>query len=398
MKKNRIGKIVNTGEVIPKLIQPKDVTKEYEIIDFGNDNLFPNDMAAICRQSVTQRSILNSVVLFCAGKGFTIDKAWESWMEDNDLHDVYYRILLDYKMTGNAYLEMVTDSKKSFLKFYHQDSTKVRRKTEGGFMLHPDWNKYTMADQKSKYLPEYPLFKKGKDKFMHSLIQIKDYEPEFMYYGIPNWYAGLKSAIIDSQINTWNKERLENKFSIDAILAIPGVDTPEEANKVQKELNKLTGAKNAGNLLPLFMKTLGSGESKERIELLPVKTPNEGSWLKMNALSVNQLLMINNWYASLAGFPQNNGFDTDRILTDYMVAKVNIIIPTQKRFIGIFESIMSDFGINADLQIINEQLVTKDMRYIWEIRKEQGMDYDENDETQRKILNDNSGTSNNTGI
>jgi hypothetical protein len=168
------------------------------------------------------------VVLFCAGKGFTIDKAWESWMEDNDLHDVYYRILLDYKMTGNAYLEMVTDSKKSFLKFYHQDSTKVRRKTEGGFMLHPDWNKYTMADQKSKYLPEYPLFKKGKDKFMHSLIQIKDYEPEFMYYGIPNWYAGLKSAIIDSQINTWNKERLENKFSIDAILAIPGVDTPEE--------------------------------------------------------------------------------------------------------------------------------------------------------------------------
>jgi len=394
----QIGEIVNTGEVIPILIQPDDVTKGWEIIEFGIDNLFPNDLAAICRQSVAQRSILNSVVLYCAGEKFEIDAAWENWMKENKLHQVYSNVLLDYKITGNGYLEIVTDKKKSFLKFFHQDSTKVRRKTDGGFMLHPDWNKYTTSDQKGIDIPEYPLFKKGKDGNMHSLYQIKDYEPEFKFYGIPNWYAGLKSAIIDSQGNTWNKERLENKFSIDAILAIPGVDTPEEAKKVQKQLDKLSGAKNAGHLLPLFLKTLGAGESREKMELLETKKPDEGSWLKVNKLSTEQLLMINSWYASLAGFPQNNGFDTERILTDYSVARVNVIKPTQRRFTDIFEEIMSDFGINTELKVINEPPITHDVRFVWEIREEQGLDFDQEDENQKKLLNDNSSTSNKPSV
>ena len=398
MKKTIIGSVINTGEIIPNFIQPNDVSKEYEIIYFGNDNLFPNDLAAICRQSVSQRSILNSVVLYCAGEKLETDKAWENWLKDNDLHRVYTDVLLDYKMTGNGYLEILTDKKRTFLKFFHQDSTKVRRKTKGGFMLHPDWNKYTMGDEKSVHLPEYPLFKKGEDNNMHSLFQIKDYEPEFKFYGIPNWYAGLKSAIIDSQTNTWNKERLQNKFSIDAILAIPGIDTPEEAKKVQKELKKLSGARNAGSLLPLYLKTLGAGESRERIELIPVKKPDEGSWLKMNDLSTKQLLMINNWYASLAGFPQNNGFDTQRILSDYSVAKVNIIKPIQRKFTNIFEKIMSDFGINAKIKVINEPPVTRDVRFIWEIREEQGLEFNKEDENQKKLLNDNSGTNNKSGV
>lgn len=384
-----VGEVKNLVEVIPESVKPttqSDLQKAIQIIDFGEENKFPQEIAALSRQSVTFRSILNSVVLYCSGVGFEADT---DWIDEVQLWDKYRNLLLDYKLFGNSYLELVTDSKKSFLQIFHQDSTKVRVAKKGGFYLHPFWNDYYIDDTRAKYVSSYPLFEKSKDDgLMHSIVHVKDYEPEFKFYGIPNWYAGLKTAIIDSQINTWNKERLENAFSVDGILFIPGIDDVADAKKVDEKLATLKGAKNSGKLLPLYLKTLGTGEQREKAEFISVRKVDEGSWLRMSKLSVEQLLMIMNWYASLAGFPTPTGFDTQRIINDYKIAKTNVIDPTQTFWVKLFSKIMSDFGINSEgLSIINRTPIAEEspVKFIWEVRQEQGLEFNEDDPKQQEF-------------
>lgn len=334
------------GEVIPNFIEPvSDSSISFsDIVKFGTNNLFPIEMAALARQSAYLRGVINSKVTYCAGTNFEGEDV-------DELHASFKNLLLDDFMTGNAYIELVTDRQASFLKLYHQDTTKVRiaRKFKG-FILNPDWE--NRNEEFDINIPEFPKFKKGKDGLLHSMLHIKNYEPGFKYYGIPDNYSGMKAAIIDSQADRWNKERLENSYSSDGILIIPGVDTTEEAQKIQDDLNRKKGAKNAGTIMPIYQKTLSQGESKEKPEFIPLTAKDDGSWLKVDEKSGEKILIANGWYASLAAFPQNTGFDTQRILNDYYMAKANVIEPIQKFWLNVFNTIFKQFNM-PEVTIVN---------------------------------------------
>lgn len=355
-----MGKVVYMGfidEVIPSFINPvsDDYLSSSDIIPcFSGNNLFPEEMTSLARQSAYWRGVINSKVTYCAGAEFeSTDQKFLDLMNEMRLHDTFKRLLLDDFITGNSYIEIVTDVKKSFVKIFHQDTTKPRVATNfEGFILNPDWaSRKTELDVK---IPVYPKFVKDKNGLLHSLIHIKSYEPGFKYYGIPNNYAGMKAAVIDFQADRWNKERLENNFSIDGLMIIPGVDTPEEAKKILKDINENnTGAKNAGKIRFVFQKTLNAGEQKEKPEFVGLKDKDDGSWLEVNKLASEKILIANGWYASLAAFPEATGFDTNRILNDYKIAKLNVINPVQELWIGIFTKIFSDFGFNSEFSIKN---------------------------------------------
>lgn len=354
-----MSKIVYLGfaeEVIPNIIKPvseEDLTSS-DIIKHGTNNLFPDEMAALCRQSPYLRGVINSKVTYCGGVGFeSTDKNFLTIIDEMKLHDSFKRLLLDDFIAGNSYVEIVTDEKRSFVKLFHQDTTKPRVAAKfKGFILNPNWK--TRDTEKDVKIPSYPKFKKGSDGLLHSMLHVKSYEPGFKIYGIPDNYSGMKSAIIDFQADKWNKERFENAFSVDNIMIVPGVDTPEEAQEILKDLNKQnTGAENAGKTRFIFQKTLQAGEQKERPELIETGGNEDGSWIEINKLASEKILIANGWFASLAAFPQNTGFDTERILNDYKTAKLNVIDPIQKVWKDIFKKIFSDFGINSDFEFIN---------------------------------------------
>jgi hypothetical protein len=61
---------------------------------------------------------------------------------------------------GNAWLEIVTDAKMSFLYLYHVDTSKVRIATNlEEIIIHPDWTIFKgKNDENSSRLPLYPTF------------------------------------------------------------------------------------------------------------------------------------------------------------------------------------------------------------------------------------------------
>ena len=359
--------------------------KDY--IPFGKDNLFPQQVAKVSREAPSHRAIINSKQLYVGGNYFeSEDKKTIDFLEQIRFKkDVYNNLLLDYLMGGNAYLELIKDSKNNLLKFYHQDFTKVRIHKDGDkVVVHNDWQNFKKDE--SKVIGLYPSYTKGDDGFLHTIFHIKDYEPEFNFYGIPSWFAGLRAANIAKKTNEFNDERLDNKFSIDGMLVIPGVSSPEDAKKIEKKLEDYQGAEVAGKVFTHYLQPLGVGEQREKAEFIPFNQQVDGVFMDLHRQSDSDLIKIHSWYRSLSAFEENTGFDTQRILNDYKMALTSVILPLQDMFLSSFNQILQQFGY-AEVSIYNENpvYVPNNVEYVWEIRKRLGLDYNESDPQQQQF-------------
>jgi len=80
-------------------------------IPFGKDNLFPQYLSELKRQSSTHRSVLAQKTTFTTGGGFlTSNESLADFIEDvnangESLKDCFKKLADDYYTYGNAYLE-----------------------------------------------------------------------------------------------------------------------------------------------------------------------------------------------------------------------------------------------------------------------------------------------------
>ena len=222
-----------------------------DFIPFGADNLFPNALALFSRQSPNHRGVMNSKVTYCMGDGiFPQDETNQEIADmiskvnfDNEsLNQVTEKSFLDRFMTGNVYVELITDKNRTFLWFNHLDSTQCRlSKDKENILIHPNWARYTgKRDKHVKVLPLYPNFQPDSEDGVtayRAVFRLFDYEPEFTYYGIPRYIAGKDSVQIDLRTNKWNLGRLKNSFRPGATVVVPVKDA-KEGETVTKEIKK----------------------------------------------------------------------------------------------------------------------------------------------------------------
>jgi hypothetical protein len=178
-----------------------DLRTNYDIfIPFGEDNLLPTQLNQLSREVPVHRAILNSKASYIIGRGLsTSNKVIQQLINTpnntyEDLNAIFRYVVLDYLNIGNSYLEIITDPKKSFMYLYHIDSSKCRLSSvENDVLIHPSWAEFTgKNDENLTSLPLFPDFRKGPDGLLHSVYHIKDYEPEFYYYGLCSYFAGLR--------------------------------------------------------------------------------------------------------------------------------------------------------------------------------------------------------------
>lgn len=114
---------------------------------WGDDNLFPTALALMSRRSTTHRRIINDKADYISGKGFTFDPevpllgAFVAQVNGSgeSLRQVCSKLSFDKSLFGNAFLEVVTDEKHSFLALYHQDASRCRvAKDSRHILLHHD--------------------------------------------------------------------------------------------------------------------------------------------------------------------------------------------------------------------------------------------------------------------
>lgn len=374
-------------DAIPKQI---NVTGGFEsIIKFGENNLAPQMFMSLARTVNNHRAILNSKTRYLSSEIISEDTKTAEFIKDvnnenQSIQEIYNRNAFDWLAIGNSYVEIITDSKKSFLKFNHIDGTKGRlHKSLKSIVFNPNWARRNVKND--VIIPLYPNFIK-EENIWRSVVWFKNYEPEFIN-GIPGWFAGLRQASISGLVDIYNESELQNGFSISGMLFVPNVSTPEDLKKIKKSITeKNQGADKAGSLL------IGSYEGNDSNtvpKLIDFRKKIDGNFIDLKKVTDDQLLIVHSWHRALAGFQDNTGFDTSRLLNEYKVALSTYIIPTQKKFLQEFNKVLNDFGY-GDILANNKSPVKEfediDLKFVWELRKDRGMEFNKEDPAQQKLI------------
>lgn len=359
--------------------------------DWGTDNMFPMHLEILARRNAVHRGIMNSKADYISGRGFTYDDtnpALDRFVKrcngTQSLRDVIEGIVFDRVLTGNYFLEIAIKGNNVLL--FHQDATRCRlsqpnKDGESEVVISLDWDAHNAAYDKT--LPIFPKFTKDGDGVMRSCLHYADYEPSFLHYGVPAYIAGLTSARVGFKTANWNEQRIDNSFQLSGVLELASDENEEEklVEAVNRAKEKFAGK--PGQVM--FTVANEAGSSK----FTPIQSDNDGDWLNLHNVSKNDMVTAHSWFISLAGLDYTTGISSDRMLNEYSVALSTIIEPEQAKLIEMLRSILSLVGVDGEsLGFVNRAPILVKPAYmkVWEARKADGMDYDENDPTQQVYL------------
>jgi hypothetical protein len=371
---------------------------------FGSDNLFPQAISLINRQGTTHRAILNNKTTYISGKGFTVDESnvvlaeYIKRVNNNaeSLKSIFRKLAFDFNAYGNAWIEVVTNGSRDFVSLFHQHSPRVRYSKDGSMiLLHPDWSKYNQSKSLVKSVGLYPEFLPGDDGFNHSIIHVKDYEPEFTFYGLPKWLSAMDSASIGYKTNKWNVSRLENQFSPSAILEIYGNPDDEEIKKGKEALKREhTNRDVEGRNSKLIVIT--KEEGGEASKYTPLIQTQEGDWIDLHKQSDQDLIIAHNWFRSLTGIGEPGQLgNTQQIRNEYQIAQATVISEVQELIMDNIKMVLeNEGGFDVDtLEVRNKPPIdfvdklTLDMVITkGEARKMVGLMVDENDPRMDEMI------------
>ena len=307
----------------PNIVEPLDLERiNTKFIPFGKDNLFPQYLAELKRKSSTHRSVLAQKVVFTAGAKFVCkDDTTEEFIKDvnadgESLRDVFKKLADDYYTFGNAYLEGVLYD--GGVNLYHLDATTVRlSKNKKDVYVHPDWRNFRSQEDKMQKIALYPRVTSSR-----FVMQFKDYEPTFTFYGLPDYVAGLEHISVDYEIGLWNNTQFQNGFQPSAIIEINGDMGEEEARKlVQEAQKKFCGQGNNGKIM-FIVKNGDTANANVQI----LKDNRDGSWMELQQITDQNIITAHRWQPSLSGIvssgKMNNTGSEIRISYDLVMTTV----------------------------------------------------------------------------
>ncbi|MCH5330117.1 MAG: phage portal protein [Alistipes sp.] len=356
---------------------------------WGDDNLFPAALALMSRRSTTHRRIINDKADYISGKGFNYDpdnRMLAHFVEcangrGETLRQVLNRLAFDKSLFGNAFLEVVTDPRHSFLAIYHQDASRCRvAKDDAHIILHHDWSRFR-ADE-AVTLPVYPAFESRNDGTLRSIIHYKDYEPMFTHYGVPTYIAGFGVSAIAYKTDRWNISRLDNSFQLSGVMVLDDAATDEAQ---AERIARMAEEKFAGNPGQIMF-VMKDGSSNDNSRFIPITSSNDGDWKELHDQATSDIVIAHSWFRSLSGLDYASGFNADRILHEYQVALNTVILGEQADLMEPVLTLLRDTARidSSSLGIINKPPTHSKGLYmkIWEARRDEGLDYDPQDPDQ----------------
>ncbi|MBR5802708.1 MAG: phage portal protein [Alistipes sp.] len=362
---------------------------------WGDDNLMPAALSLMSRRSTTHRRIINDKADYIAGKGFSYDESKPLLGKivtcangnGDSLREVLSRLAFDKALMGNAFLEVVTDDRHSFLSLYHQDASRCRLSRESQHvLLHHDWSQFRSED--AQRLPLYPTFEKQEDGTLRSIIHYKEYEPMYSHYGVPKYIAGMGVSAIAYKTDCWNISRLENSFQLSGVMML---DASAESDAEAERIVRMAEQKFAGNPGQVMF-VLREGAENDNSRFIPVESSNEGDWSQLHDQATSDIVIAHSWFRSLSGLDYSAGFSAERILHEYEVALNTVILAEQAELLWPIKRIIEQtLGEDASsLEIVNRPPTRSKPIYmkVWEARKADGLDYDESDPKQQLYLSE----------
>ena len=319
--------------------EPQDISEiRTKFIPFGTNNLFPQYLAELKRKSSTHRSVLAQKTIFTSGAKFVSNNEDISeYIKDvnadgESLRMIFKKLAADYYTFGNAYLEGVIYD--GGMNLYHIDATTVRMsKNKREAYIHPDWAKYNSMREDLSIIPIYPEVSDSR-----FILQFKDYEPTFSFYGLPDYVAALEHIAVDYEIGKWNHTKFKNGFQPSAIVEISGDMGEEEAKKLVDEAQrKFVGDGNNGKIM-FIVKNGDTAAANISI----IKDDQEGSWIDLQRITDQNIVTAHRWQPSLSGLVSSGKMNNtgSEIRIAYDLAMTTVIKDTSDLLLDGIKNVM----------------------------------------------------------
>lgn len=338
----------------PKPLNFNDVQRSNDYIPFGIGNKFPSELMGFLRAAKVQRGVSLSKARHFSGTYFIsqnnafIDFEKKAGVTGESLYSIHRKLNIDKRYSGNAYLLIVTDNRGRFVRFQHIDFSKVRVDKLFNLIINPDWS--NRRKENDIFVPLFPNFVEHDGNYI-SGYHFKEYEPEFSYYGIPDWIAGYINMQVDIKTDSWNADHLDKGLKPDIIHNLPGGTTDAEIEQIKENTKDFKEGK-PGSVMFTFGDAVKTTVLGEKIM--------DMDWGKLTEMNIEKTLIANQWYKSLMSVSQSTGFDTQRVQYEYQLA-LGDILKEQELFLDVYKRIFTTFNLKFDdIMIYNSPIIPKE--------------------------------------
>ena len=276
-----------------------------KIVSTTADNLFPQILTKIVKESSTLKSVINSISQYVSyGEVIASDPFLDKITYDLNKYygwdQLSKRLCADRKTYGYAFLEEVRIGGEVFV--YHLDASKVRfveylEDHPEKVAISKDWNDTRITPYELDLYPNYTKL----DKKQVRIIPILDYESGCVDYPFPMWSGSFYDAQVESLIGQYNANQFENGVNLSSMLKFDFGDVTNDddlKSKKHKLEQQIKGTSDGRSGKTLIIPITGDVESPEYIQYPMEK---EGSFLDLQKMVENNIIKSCSWFRSLAG-------------------------------------------------------------------------------------------------
>lgn len=242
------------------------------------------------------------------------------WFKDNPVisHDAFKKFAFDFLWSGNGYLQIIRNKFGGIIRLKHLPALNMRYTTERGVYA-----------QLTNRQIEPIKFKSGE------VIHIKEYDPAQGIYGIPEYYGGIQSALLNEDATLFRRRYYKNGAHMGFIfsMADPNLSTEDE----DKLKAAIRDSKGVGNFRSLFFNFRGTkADAEKSIKITPVgDISTKDEFERIKKITLNDMLSMHRAQEALSGQSSGDspGFgDLDKITRAYYN---NEVVPLQQTMRGI---------------------------------------------------------------
>jgi len=284
----------------------KIVSKQgIRIVSTTSNNLFPQILTKIVKESSTLKSVINSIAQYVSygevvASDYFLDKITYDLNKYYGWAELSKRLCADRKTYGYAFIEEVRIGGEVFI--YHLDASRVRFIEYIGdypekVAISKDWNDTKVFPYELDLYPNYTQLDKKKVR----IIPIMDYESGSVDYPFPMWSGCFYDAQVESLIGQYNANQFENGVTLSSMLKFDFGDVTNDddlKNKKHKLEQQIKGTSDGRSGKTLIVPITGDVETPEYIQYPMQK---EGSFIELQKLVENNIVKACSWFRSLAG-------------------------------------------------------------------------------------------------
>lgn len=303
------------------------------IIQWGEDNMFPQDLINIMQNCVEHNSIAKRVVDMTVGDGINLQpsdspeyrKFLKNFPSKDAIIDVLEKVCWDLITFGCYSLEVIwaKDGKSiSYIKHVPmQNIRKAINEEYDGFKYSDNWA-YT-----GKFKPRFIASFDPSLAVSHpsQIYFSKMYVPGTETYSLPTYFGGLNWILLSHNISTFHLNNAENGYNPSLIFLFKAEASPDVKKALKQKMDdNLKGPKNTGNSILLF-----SANPDETPEVITI-SPNQNDKQFQELIEICTQKILNAWRVtdpSIMGIPTAQGLNqsADRMLmAEYRFQKLVI--------------------------------------------------------------------------